>query len=86
MEAHDLAAQVGITNIGLGVLLGLSDWKFELLAIIDHARYLINKYKAVVSISVPRLMPVNGIIKSRPFKVTNENFLLFIGLLVLLNP
>ena len=81
LAAYDLAAQAGITNLGLGILLGLYDWKFELLAIVDHARYLIEKYNVIISISVPRLMPISGIIKDIPFKVTNEDFLLFVGLL-----
>jgi len=86
LGAYDLAAQAGITNLGLGVLLGLFDWKFELLSIVDHTRYLINKYRTIVSISVPRLLPVNETIKDTPFKVTNDDFLLFIGLLRIVLP
>lgn len=81
LQAYNLAGQAGIINIGLGVLLGLFNWKFELLAIIDHARYLINKYKAIVSISLPRLLLIEKIIKDRPFEITDEEFLLYTGLL-----
>ena len=45
-------------EIGLGALLGLADWRFETLALAEHAHYLIKRYwQSHVSFSFPRLRP-----------------------------
>jgi 2-iminoacetate synthase len=46
-------------EIGLGVLLGLADWRAETLALAEHAHHLIKRYwKSHVSFSFPRLRPI----------------------------
>ena len=42
--AHDRAFAGGLDDIGLGVLFGLYDYKFEVLALLAHAEYLDTKY------------------------------------------
>ncbi len=81
LTSYDLAAKAGINTIGLGVLLGLYDWRFELLAIVDHARYLKQRYNSIISFSVPRMISMEGIIGSRPYDVFDGDFLLYIALL-----
>ncbi len=45
-------------QIGLGVLLGLTDWRTETLALAEHAHYLIKRYwQSHISFSFPRLRP-----------------------------
>jgi len=64
LVAQDKIASAGMREIGLGVLLGLGDWRVEALAMALHAHYLIKRYwKSHVSFSFPRLRPaheVNG--------------------------
>jgi 2-iminoacetate synthase len=48
-------------EVGLGALLGLADWRFETLALAEHAHYLIKRYwKSHVSFSFPRLRPIGS--------------------------
>jgi len=58
LGAVDDLAGAGMRRIGLGALLGLSDWRIETLALAGHARYLMRRYwQAQVSFSFPRLRP-----------------------------
>ena len=51
-------AAAGMREIGIGVLLGLTDWRIETLALAEHAHYLIKRYwQSHVSFSFPRLRP-----------------------------
>lgn len=56
LEAIDAAGRAGMRFLGLGALLGLSDWRKEALALIAHARWLMKKHwRAAVTVSVPRI-------------------------------
>ena len=58
LDAPDRIAAAGMREIGLGALLGLTDWRFETLALAEHAHYLIKRYwQSHVSFSFPRLRP-----------------------------
>ena len=58
LNAPDEMAAAGMREIGLGVLLGLTDWRIETLALAEHAHYLIKRYwQSHVSLSFPRLRP-----------------------------
>lgn len=83
LRSFELAAQAQIRGLGLGTLLGLSNWKYELMAMVDHAKYLKTTYDAIVSFSVPRLQTIKGIetTESNPNKVSDEEFIAFISLL-----
>ena len=62
LTALDNAASAGMREIGLGVLLGLTDWRTETLALAEHARYLMKRYwQSHISFSFPRLRPAHGI-------------------------
>jgi 2-iminoacetate synthase len=55
------AMQAGINDVGMGVLLGLYDWKFEMLAIQQHIHHLENTMGVGPhTISVPRIEPAVG--------------------------
>lgn len=52
------ACRAGVRHIGIGVLLGLTDWREEIPKLIEHARYLMKHYwQTEVRISLPRLRP-----------------------------
>ncbi|HNY60729.1 MAG TPA: [FeFe] hydrogenase H-cluster radical SAM maturase HydG [Caldisericia bacterium] len=61
VTAMDRAMEAGIDDVGIGVLFGLSDWRFELMAILQHIRHLEMKFGVGPhTISVPRLEPASG--------------------------
>ncbi|OHB55668.1 MAG: thiamine biosynthesis protein ThiH [Planctomycetes bacterium GWF2_50_10] len=56
--AHETAAKAGFRRVGLGSLLGLTDFRFETLALGAHAAWLMkNFWRTQVSFSFPRLRP-----------------------------
>ena len=58
LNTPDRIAAAGMREIGLGVLLGLTDWRVETLALAEHAHYLIKRYwQSHISFSFPRLRP-----------------------------
>ena len=53
--------EAGVDDVGLGVLYGLCDWRFELLATIMHARDLERWFNiGPHTLSFPRLEPASG--------------------------
>jgi 2-iminoacetate synthase len=36
LDAPDRAMEAGIDDVGIGVLFGLYDWKYEVLAMLQH--------------------------------------------------
>jgi len=58
LETPDRFASAGMRRIGLGVLLGLADWRIDTLALAEHADYLMKRYwQSQVSFSFARLRP-----------------------------
>ena len=61
ISATDRAMEAGINDIGIGVLFGLCDWRFEILALMQHVRHLEQQFGVGPhTISVPRLEPASG--------------------------
>jgi 2-iminoacetate synthase len=71
----DRAIEAGFEDIGMGVLLGLYDWRWEAAALIAHCRRLISKYGfGPHTLSVPRLQPAQGsTIDGLKYRVTDED-------------
>jgi 2-iminoacetate synthase len=68
LNAPDCVAAAGMREVGLGVLLGLTDWRLETLALGEHAHYLIKRYwQSHISFSFPRLRPAYAV-KGSHFK------------------
>jgi 2-iminoacetate synthase len=62
ISAIDRAFQAGIDDVGMGILLGLYDYKFEALAMLMHIEALEKIYGiGPHTISVPRLEPSFGV-------------------------
>lgn len=56
--ASEAAARAGMRRIGLGVLLGLEDWRFDAMAMATHADALARHYwRSRTSFSFPRIRP-----------------------------
>ena len=61
ITALDRAVEAGIDDVGIGVLFGLCDWRFEVLAMMQHIRHLEDRFGVGPhTISVPRLEPATG--------------------------
>lgn len=82
LSAMDRAIEAGFDDLGIGALLGLYDWRYEVLAVIFHAHYLKEKYGIWPhTISVPRLRPAVGSpLTETPFPVSDDEFKLIVAL------
>jgi 2-iminoacetate synthase len=61
LETPERGYAAGFRRIGISPLYGLADWRFEALAVAAHADFLLrNCWKAIVTISLPRLRPCAG--------------------------
>ncbi len=61
LDTPDRAGAAGIHKIGLGVLLGLTDWRVDSLMCAHHLHYLERHYwRSRFSMSFPRLRPAEG--------------------------
>lgn len=61
LTAFDRAMQAGIDDVGAGVLFGLSDHRFEVLALLMHNQHLEETYGVGFhTISVPRIKKAEG--------------------------
>jgi len=73
----DRAMEAGISDVGLGVLFGLADYRFEILAIMEHAAHLESLFGCGPhTVSFPRIEPADEapINNSIPFPVSDEDF------------
>jgi len=78
----------GIDDVGIGVLYGLYEYKFEVLATLMHARHLEARFGVGPhTISVPRLRPASGVlVQNYPHLVADRDFKKLIAVLRLAVP
>ena len=85
----DRAMQAGIDDVGIGVLFGLYDWKFEMLAMQQHIQHLEEAFGVGPhTISVPRLEPAVGsnLAARPPHAVSDPDFMKIVAILRLAVP
>jgi len=83
------AMEAGIDDVGIGVLFGLYNFRFELLALMQHVRELERVFGVGPhTISVPRLEPATGsdIASHPPFAVADLDFRKIVAILRLAVP
>ena len=85
----DRAMEAGIDDVGLGVLFGLTDYRFEILALMEHAAHL----EAVFgcgphTVSFPRIEPADGSALSTqvPNPVSDDDFKKIIAIIRIAMP
>jgi 2-iminoacetate synthase len=62
LDGLSRAMQAGCDDVGIGVLFGLHDWRFETLALVAHALHLQSRFGVGPhTISFPRLRPASGV-------------------------
>ncbi|MDD2554299.1 MAG: [FeFe] hydrogenase H-cluster radical SAM maturase HydG, partial [Desulfotomaculaceae bacterium] len=81
--AHDRAMEGGVDDVGFGVLYGLYDYKYEIIATLLHALHLEEVYGVGPhTISVPRMRPANGVsLENYPYLVYDADFKKLIAIL-----
>ena len=61
LQSFDRMGRAGLRKIGLGVLIGLEDWRTDSFVMAAHLRYLQKQYwQTQYSISFPRMRPHEG--------------------------
>ena len=89
VNVMDRAMEAGIDDVGIGVLFGLYDWKFEMLAMQQHIRHLEEKFGVGPhTISVPRIEPAVGssLAERPPHVVSDDDFKKIVAILRLAVP
>jgi 2-iminoacetate synthase len=83
------AMEAGIDDVGIGVLFGLFDYRFEILAMMQHINELEDKFGVGPhTISVPRLEPATNsdLASHPPFPVSDIDFRKIVAILRLAVP
>jgi 2-iminoacetate synthase len=85
LTAMDRAQQAGIDDVGVGILFGLYDWRFEVLAMMQHIRHLEQEFGVGPhTISMPRIEPAIGspVAEHPPYQVSDRDFLKIVGIIM----
>ena len=73
LTCHDRAHEAGLTDVGLGVLLGAGDTAFDVVALHAHAEYLTENFGLPPhSITYPRMINATGAEQSRD--ISDDDF------------
>ena len=88
ITAFNRAMEAGIDDVGAGVLFGLYDYKFEVLALMLHNGYLERSYGVGFhTISVPRIKAARGMnMDDFPYLVSDDEFKRIVAILRLAVP
>ncbi len=90
LYAMDRAQQAGVDDVGLGVLFGLYDWRFEVMGLLYHTIHLEETFGGVGphTISFPRITPATGTPYSEhpEYAVSDEDFKKLVAVLRLSVP
>ena len=85
--AFDRAMKAGIDDVGAGVLFGLYDYRFEILALLLHAAHLEEVFGVGPhTVSVPRLRAATGVDLSAFPLVTDQQFRKIVAIIRLALP
>jgi 2-iminoacetate synthase len=83
------AMEAGIDDVGMGVLFGLADWRFEVLALMETIADLEKTFGfGCHTISVPRMEPAHGsdVAASPPHPVSDQDFKKIVAIMRLAVP
>ncbi|MCL2674571.1 MAG: [FeFe] hydrogenase H-cluster radical SAM maturase HydG [Defluviitaleaceae bacterium] len=88
LTAFDRSMQAGLDDVGAGVLFGLYDYKFEVLALMLHNEHLEKRFGVGFhTISVPRIREAAGVKNAAfPYAVNDETFRKIVAILRLAVP
>ncbi len=89
LDGLDRAMKAGIDDLGIGALMGLYDWRFEVMALLYHTIHLEDTFGVGPhTISFPRIEPAIGtdFTQHPPFRVSDEDFKLLVAIIRLSVP
>jgi len=89
LDGLDRAMQAGIDDLGIGALMGLYDWRFEVMGLLYHTIHLEERFGVGPhTISFPRIEPAIGTNFNvhPPYQVSDEDFKLLVAILRLSVP
>ncbi|MCS6970780.1 MAG: [FeFe] hydrogenase H-cluster radical SAM maturase HydG [Planctomycetota bacterium] len=87
LDGLSRAFEAGIDDLGIGALFGLYDWKFEVMGLVTHAQYLMQRHGVGPhTISFPRLRPALGVNFGSRWLVSDADFLRLVAILRLSVP
>ncbi len=87
LTAFDRAMEAGIDDVGMGVLFGLGDWRYEVLAMVRHTNHLEACFNVGPhTISFPRIQNASGIDKNALSLVADDDFVRLVAVLRLAVP
>jgi 2-iminoacetate synthase len=87
LTALDRAQEAGIDDVGIGALMGLYDWRFEVMGLVRH----VNHFEAVYNvgphtISFPRIQSASSFDIDKKFLVNDDDFTKLVAILRLAVP
>ncbi|MDZ4121908.1 MAG: [FeFe] hydrogenase H-cluster radical SAM maturase HydG, partial [Candidatus Cloacimonadaceae bacterium] len=89
LDGLDRAMQAGIDDLGIGALMGLYDWRFEVMGLLYHTIHLEQRFGVGPhTISFPRIEPAVGtdFTLHPPYQVSDEDFKLLVAVIRLSVP
>lgn len=87
LDAPGRAMEAGLDDVGLGALFGLHDWRFDVLGLVSHARFLQDRFGCGPhTISFPRLRPASGVEADERRLVSDHDFKRLVAILRLSVP
>ncbi len=87
LTSLDRAQEAGLDDVGIGVLFGLYDWRFDVLALVRHTNHLEACYNVGPhTISFPRIKSAAGLDITDKYFVSDDDFVKLVAILRLAVP
>ena len=87
LNSMDRALEAGCDDVGLGVLFGLYDWKYEVLSLIAHSLHLQKHFNiGPHTLSFPRIKSAHGLELKLEHAMTDAQYKLMVAILRLAVP
>jgi 2-iminoacetate synthase len=87
LTALDRAQEAGIDDVGIGALMGLYDWRFEVLGLVRHVNHFETVYNVGPhTISFPRIQNASSLDIDKKYLVNDADFTKLVAILRLAVP
>ncbi|HOY73257.1 MAG TPA: [FeFe] hydrogenase H-cluster radical SAM maturase HydG, partial [Tenuifilaceae bacterium] len=87
LTSLDRAQEAGLDDVGIGALMGLYDWRFEVLGLVRHTNHLEACYNVGPhTISFPRIKSASGLDITNQYFVSDDDFVKLVAILRLAVP